>query len=153
MTDEKITISLEELIDENKSKWVKPKLPGVNPDFEVLISYIPASKYEELREKNLRLQTNPTTGTKEWVLDTIRFFEDLLREVVKDWKNLKVKDLIHLIPIKEDVFKKIPPETEVNFSEKNLLLLAKHSSIFTTWVSGEVNNVSDLNEVDLEGNF
>lgn len=141
-----------EIVDTEKEVWLKPDIPNLSDNFYVKIKYISPDKIEEIREKSMKITFDPKTGQKQFNLDIKKFYHKLISEIVKDWKGLTVRDLYHLLPIKND--KKIDENTEVAFSETNLKILAEHSNVFIMWIMSVVNDIDTINfnEVELEKN-
>jgi hypothetical protein len=131
-------MDLKNLVIDNKSAWVDyPEIEG----FEVCINALSRKQWGQMRREHTTQKLDRATRQKIDVLDEERFNESFVREVIKDWKGLKMK---HIPKLMLADIGDADPEADVEFSFDNALTLVTSSVDFDQWVNEEVFNLDNF---------
>jgi len=112
--------SLSDLLTPTKTATVD--FPGYE-GFEVQLTYLAREEMLKLRKKAVSMKINRRTR-------------------IKNWKGLKMKYLVQLIPVDEDKISDM--EAELPFSLENAEVLMQNSNDFDSWITEVVGDLANF---------
>lgn len=122
-------MDLKSLLVDSKTAWVE--FPGLE-GFEVELANLSRKELINLRKKCTINKFDRKTRIFNEELDESKFLNEFSSAVIKNWKGLKLgylEDLI-LVDIKGQ-----NPETEMDYSQENAVVLVENSSEFDNWLN------------------
>ena len=122
-------MELKNLLVDSKTTWVE--FPGLE-NFEVELANLSRKELVSLRKKCTTNKFNRKTRAFEESLDDDKFVKEFTQATVKGWKGLQLGYLEDLLLVD---LKGQNPETELDFTEENALLLVENSSEFDNWLN------------------
>ena len=122
-------MELKNLLVDSKTTWVE--FPGLE-QFEVELANLSRKELVSLRKKCTTNKFNRKTRAFEESLDDEKFVKEFARSTVKGWKGLQIGFLEDLLLVD---LKGQDPETEMEYTEENALLLVENSSEFDNWLN------------------
>ena len=132
---------LSEMITEDRIEWfAHPEMD----EAEFHVKFIEAATYEGLRKKCLLDKRNPYGE-----IDELKFSKLLVKEVLIDWKNFKIKDL-PVINFPTKLESKEKEETEIPYSTKDALAIAAKCPKFNIWLQATVLNFQGFADKERE---
>jgi hypothetical protein len=125
-------MELSKLMVNTKSAWVKyPGLSGLEVEFVNLSR----PELTSLRKKCTVTKFDRKTRKPVEDLDEDMFIEEFTLKTIKNWKGMKLKYLEHFILVD---LGDADPESELEFTTENAVLLVKNSADFDGWVNDVV---------------
>ena len=122
-------MELKNLLVDSKTTWVE--FPGLE-QFEVELANLSRKELVALRKKCTTNKFNRKTRAFEETLDDEKFVKEFAKSTVKGWKGLQIGFLEDLLLVD---LKGQNPETEMEYTEENALLLVENSSEFDNWLN------------------
>ena len=122
-------MELKSLLVATKTTWVE--FPGLD-GFEVELANLSRKELLALRKRCTQNKFNRKTWGFEESLDDEKFVKEFTEATVKGWKGLQLGYLEDLLLVD---LKGQNPETELDFTEENALLLVENSSEFDNWLN------------------
>lgn len=122
-------INLRDMVLETKQ--IEAPYPGMD-HFKVKLNYIPRKKTREIMEASRK--TEWVNGVAIQVQDEEKLLENFVTEAIAGWTGLTIGDVEKLLLIDTDA----TPETPVEFSLDNAMLMVRNSSSFDTWLNNTV---------------
>ena len=122
-------MELKNLLVDTKTTWVE--FPGLD-NFEVELANLSRKELVNLRKKCTSNKFNRKTRAFEEMLDDDKFVKEFSKATVKNWKGLKLKYLEDLLLV--DITGK-DPESDLDWTPENSLLLVENSSEFDNWLN------------------
>jgi hypothetical protein len=122
-------MELKNLLVDSKTTWVE--FPGLE-QFEVELANLSRKELVALRKKCTTNKFNRKTRAFEETLDDEKFVKEFAKATVKGWKGLQIGFLEDLLLVD---LKGQNPETEMEYTEENALLLVENSSEFDNWLN------------------
>ena len=122
-------MELKSLLVDSKTAWVE--FPGLE-GFEVELANLSRKELINLRKKCTINKFDRKTRIFNEELDESKFLNEFSSAVIKNWKGLKLgylEDLI-LVDIKGQ-----NPDTEMDYSQENAVVLVENSSEFDNWLN------------------
>jgi len=122
-------MELKSLLVDSKTAWVD--FPGLD-GFEVELANLSRKELINLRKKCTINKFDRKTRIFNEELDESKFLNEFSSAVIKNWKGLKLgylEDLI-LVDIKGQ-----NPDTEMDYSQENAVVLVENSSEFDNWLN------------------
>jgi hypothetical protein len=122
-------MDLKSLLVDSKTTWVE--FPGLE-GFEVELANLSRKELINLRKKCTINKFDRKTRIFNEELDESKFLNEFSSAVIKNWKGLKLgylEDLI-LVDIKGQ-----NPDTEMDYSQENAVVLVENSSEFDNWLN------------------
>ena len=122
-------MELKSLLVDSKTAWVE--FPGLE-GFEVELANLSRKELINLRKKCTINKFDRKTRIFNEELDETKFLNEFSSAVIKNWKGLKLgylEDLI-LVDIKGQ-----NPDTEMDYSQENAVVLVENSSEFDNWLN------------------
>lgn len=122
-------MDLKSLLVDSKTAWVE--FPGLE-GFEVELANLSRKELINLRKKCTINKFDRKTRIFNEELDESKFLNEFSSAVIKNWKGLKLgylEDLI-LVDIKGQ-----NPDTEMDYSQENAVVLVENSSEFDNWLN------------------
>lgn len=124
-------INLKDLVLE--AKQIEVAYPGMD-NFKITLNWIPRRKAKEILDKSMK--TEWVNGMAIQVKDDELFLKVFVETALAGWTGLTINDLEKLLLIETDH----APETVVDFSIDNAMMLVKNSAAFDTWINNTVFN-------------
>lgn len=135
-----MSISISSLVVPTKT--VELEFPG-KEGFSVTLCTHSKNELVKLRKKCTTSKWSREAGGPVEILDEEKFVKLYSTSVVKTWSGLKVKYLEEfLVADCGD----LDPESEIDFTEDNLITLMKESAEFESWVTNEVHNLANFTQ-------
>ena len=131
--------SLSDLLTPTKTTTVD--FPGYE-GFEVQLTYLAREEMLKLRKKAVSMKINRRTRQPEEELNEEVFLKEYIKAVIKNWKGLKMKYLVQLIPVDEDKISDM--EAELPFSLENAEVLMQNSNDFDSWITEVVGDLANF---------
>lgn len=131
--------SLSDLLTPTKTATVD--FPGYE-GFEVQLTYLAREEMLKLRKKAVSMKINRRTRQPEEELNEEVFLKEYIKAVIKNWKGLKMKYLVQLIPVDEDKISDM--EAELPFSLENAEVLMQNSNDFDSWITEVVGDLANF---------
>jgi len=122
-------MELKNLLVDSKTTWVE--FPGLE-NFEVELANLSRKELVSLRKKCTTNKFNRKTRAFEESLDDDKFVKEFTQSTVKGWKGLQLGYLEDLLLVD---LKGQNPETELEYTEENALLMVENSSEFDNWLN------------------
>ena len=122
-------MELKNLLVDSKTTWVE--FPGLE-DFEVELANLSRKELVALRKKCTQNKFNRKTRAFEETLDDDKFVKEFTNSTVKGWKGLQLAFLEDLLLVD---LKSNDPESLLEYTEENALLLVENSSEFDNWLN------------------
>ena len=122
-------MELKSLLVDSKTTWVE--FPGLE-GFSVELANLSRKELINLRKKCTINKFDRKTRIFNEELDESKFLNEFSSAVIKNWKGLKLgylEDLI-LVDIKGQ-----NPDTEMDYSQENAVVLVENSSEFDNWLN------------------
>lgn len=113
------------------SATVDEEFPGY-PGFVVSVAYPGRQQLTRIRKSASSQKFNRKTGQVDDLLDDEKFLHKFVEAVIKGWTGLKVSYLQELALIDAEG---LDPDTEVDFSVDNAIVLMENSPAFDTWIT------------------
>jgi len=133
-------ISLKSLVTTGKT--IEVEFPGLD-GFLVTLGYISREALQKLRREATKLGFDKKTRAPKEELDEELFTELYTKQTLLGWKGLKLKYLKELMVVDLGEFDE---ELELPYSEEQALDLIKNSTVFDTWVSQTILDISNFNK-------
>ena len=131
-------MNLEELMVDSKAAWMD--YPGCD-GFEIQVANLSRKELIAMRKKCTTSKWDRKNRIMDETLDEEKFVKLFTKATVKSWKGLKLKyleDLI-LVDLKEN-----DPESELEFSAENAILLSSNSTEFDQWINEVVFDLANF---------
>ena len=138
-------MELKNLLVDSKTTWVE--FPGLE-QFEVELANLSRKELVSLRKKCTTNKFNRKTRAFEESLDDEKFVKEFAKSTVKGWKGLQIGFLEDLLLVD---LKGQDPETEMEYTEENALLLVENSSEFDNWLNEVVFDLENF-RTNFKGN-
>ena len=138
-------MELKNLLVDSKTTWVE--FPGLE-NFEVELANLSRKELVSLRKKCTTNKFNRKTRAFEESLDDDKFVKEFTTATVKGWKGLQLGYLEDLLLVD---LKGQNPETELDYTEENALLLVENSSEFDNWLNEVVFDLENF-RTNFKGN-
>ena len=122
-------MELKSLLVDSKTTWVE--FPGLD-DFEVELANLSRKELIALRKRCTQNKFNRKTRAFEEVLDDDKFLEFFTKATVKGWKGLKLKYLEDLVLVE---LGSNDPDTEMEYTIENAIVLVENSNEFDNWLN------------------
>ena len=122
-------MELKSLLVDSKTTWVE--FPGLD-DFEVELANLSRKELVALRKRCTQNKFNRKTRAFEEVLDDDKFLEHFTNSTVKNWKGLKLKYLEDLVLVELGTN---DPESEMEYTIENAIVLVESSNEFDNWLN------------------
>ena len=123
------------------SKEANLEFPGYD-GFKIKVTYLAREELLKLRKKSVSTKINRRTRQPEEELNEEVFLKEYTKAVVKGWSGLKMKYLVHLIPVDEDKISNM--ESELPFTLENALLMMENSNDFDAWLTETVGDLANF---------
>ena len=120
------------------SKEVETNYPGL-PDFKVKLTFLSRETLVAIRKKATKITFKNRQPVEE--LDDELFLKLYVAATVKGWSGFKLKYVEKLAPI--DIGTK-DPESELEYSEDNALVIMSNSTDFDAFVSDVVGDLGNF---------
>lgn len=121
------------------TEYPDPELEG----FVIDIAYVPREELQKIRQKCLVTKFDKKTRQPTESVDDKLFLKLYTEKVLRGWKGLKLKYLKELLPVD---LGSANPEMELEFTVENALELMQNSTVFDTWLTGVINDISFFNK-------
>jgi len=113
--------------------------------FEVEIAFVGREEMTKMFDKCTRLEWNHKTHQREPETDRPKLMKLWSERVLKNWRGLKLKDLVKVVPI-EGPKKDDNPEAVVEATPENKAALLTHNAEFDNFVLRIAQNSEVFNE-------
>ena len=122
-------MELKSLLVDSKTTWVE--FPGLD-GFEVELANLSRKELVALRKKCTSNKFNRKTRAFEEVMDDDKFLKEFTHATVKGWKGLKLKYLedLLLVDLKDN-----DPDSEMEYTQENAMILVENSNEFDNWLN------------------
>jgi len=122
-------MELKSLLVDTKTVWVE--FPGLD-GFEVELANLSRKELVALRKRCTSNKFNRKTRAFEEVLDDDKFIKQFTDASVKGWKGLKLKYLedLLLVDLKDN-----DPNSEMEYTQENAMILVENSNEFDNWLN------------------
>jgi len=120
-------------------EYPDPELEG----FVIEVAYVPREELQKIRQKCLVTKFDKKTRQPAETVDDKLFLKLYTEKVIRGWKGLKLKYLQELLPVE---LGKADPNTELEYTVDNALELMQNSTVFDTWLTGIINDISFFNK-------
>ena len=122
-------MELKSLLVDSKTTWVE--FPGLD-GFEVELANLSRKELIALRKKCTSNKFNRKTRAFEEVMDDDKFLKEFTHATVKGWKGLQLKYLedLLLVDLKDN-----NPESEMEYTQENAMILVENSNEFDNWLN------------------
>lgn len=98
------------------------------PEFEVLVQYLSPTAAKKISDAATTKQVNRRTRQIEDVVDNEKYARLMVKEMVQDWRGLKLDYLEQMVPLSDESRKAIAKEGgEVPFSADDLAFLSDNT--------------------------
>jgi len=125
-------MDLKSLMVDTKDAWVE--FPGCD-GFEVQLVNLARKELVALRKRCIITKFDRNTRQPMETLDEEKFVREFAKATVKSWKGLKLKYLEELLLV--NLVGK-DPESLLEYTEENGVMLVENSSAFDTWINGAI---------------
>jgi hypothetical protein len=95
----------------------------------------------KLRKDSTKVTFKPGQGAVEEFNPDL-FLKEYVKSAVLGWRGLKYEYIQNLVPTDDDL--DVPADAELDFSIEEALSLMKGSTDFDTWVTSNVNTLSNF---------
>jgi len=122
-------MELKSLLVDSKTTWVE--FPGLD-GFEVELANLSRKELVALRKRCTANKFNRKTRAFEEVLDDDKFIKQFTDASVKGWRGLKLKYLedLLLVDLKDN-----DPDSEMEYTQDNAMILVENSNEFDNWLN------------------
>ena len=135
-------MELKSLLVDSKTTWVE--FPGLD-DFEVELANLSRKELIALRKRCTQNKFNRKTRAFEEVLDDDKFLEQFTNATVKGWKGLKLKYLEDLVLVE---LGSNDPDTEMEYTIENAIVLVENSNEFDNWLNEVVFDLENFRSAE-----
>ena len=135
-------MELKSLLVDSKTTWVE--FPGLD-DFEVELANLSRKELVALRKRCTQNKFNRKTRAFEEVLDDDKFLENFTDATVKNWKGLKLKYLEDLVLVELGTN---DPESEMEYTIENAIVLVESSNEFDNWLNEVVFDLENFRSAE-----
>jgi len=135
-------MELKSLLVDSKTTWVE--FPGLD-DFEVELANLSRKELIALRKRCTQNKFNRKTRAFEEVLDDDKFLEFFTKATVKGWKGLKLKYLEDLVLVE---LGSNDPDTEMEYTIENAIVLVENSNEFDNWLNEVVFDLENFRSAE-----
>lgn len=135
-------MELKSLLVDSKTTWVE--FPGLD-DFEVELANLSRKELIALRKRCTQNKFNRKTRAFEEVLDDDKFLEFFTKATVKGWKGLKLKYLEDLVLVE---LGSNDPNTEMEYTIENAIVLVENSNEFDNWLNEVVFDLENFRSAE-----
>ena len=135
-------MELKSLLVDSKTTWVE--FPGLD-DFEVELANLSRKELIALRKKCTQNKFNRKTRAFEEVLDDDKFLEFFTKATVKGWRGLKLKYLEDLVLVE---LGSNDPNTEMEYTIENAIVLVENSNEFDNWLNEVVFDLENFRSAE-----
>jgi len=135
-----MAISLSNLV--TTGKQINVQFPGLE-GFEVTLGYVSREELQKIRKEATQISFDKKTRQPVEELDEVKFTELYTSKTVLGWKGLKLKYLKELMVVD---LGDLDEDEELPYSREQALDLIKYSSVFDTWVSQTITDISNFNK-------
>ena len=135
-------MELKSLLVDSKTTWVE--FPGLD-DFEVELANLSRKELIALRKRCTQNKFNRKTRAFEEVLDDDKFLEFFTKATVKGWRGLKLKYLEDLVLVE---LGSNDPDTEMEYTIENAIVLVENSNEFDNWLNEVVFDLENFRSAE-----
>ena len=135
-------MELKSLLVDSKTTWVE--FPGLD-GFEVELANLSRKELIALRKRCTSNKFNRKTRAFEEVMDDDKFLKEFTNSTVKNWKGLKLKYLEDLVLV--DLATN-DPESEMEYTDDNALILVENSNEFDNWLNEVVFDLENFRSAE-----
>ena len=135
-------MELKSLLVDSKTTWVE--FPGLD-DFEVELANLTRKELIALRKRCTQNKFNRKTRAFEEVLDDDKFLEFFTKATVKGWRGLKLKYLEDLVLVE---LGSNDPNTEMEYTIENAIVLVENSNEFDNWLNEVVFDLENFRSAE-----
>ena len=135
-------MELKSLLVDSKTTWVE--FPGLD-DFEVELANLSRKELIALRKRCTQNKFNRKTRAFEEVLDDDKFLEFFTKATVKGWRGLKLKYLEDLVLVE---LGSNDPNTEMEYTIENAIVLVENSNEFDNWLNEVVFDLENFRSAE-----
>ena len=135
-------MELKSLLVDSKTTWVE--FPGLD-DFEVELANLSRKALIALRKRCTQNKFNRKTRAFEEVLDDDKFLEFFTKATVKGWRGLKLKYLEDLVLVE---LGSNDPNTEMEYTIENAIVLVENSNEFDNWLNEVVFDLENFRSAE-----
>ena len=135
-------MDLKSLLVDSKTTWVE--FPGLD-GFEVELANLSRKELIALRKRCTQNKFNRKTRAFEEVLDDDKFLEFFTKATVKGWKGLKLKYLEDLVLVE---LGSNDPDTEMEYTIENAIVLVENSNEFDNWLNEVVFDLENFRSAE-----
>ena len=135
-------MDLKSLLVDSKTTWVE--FPGLD-NFEVELANLSRKELIALRKRCTQNKFNRKTRAFEEVLDDDKFLENFTDATVKNWKGLKLKYLEDLLLVE---LGSNDPNTEMEYTTENAIVLVENSNEFDNWLNEVVFDLENFRSAE-----
>ena len=135
-------MELKSLLVDSKTTWVE--FPGLD-NFEVELANLSRKELIALRKRCTQNKFNRKTRAFEEVLDDDKFLEFFTKATVKGWKGLKLKYLEDLVLVE---LGSNDPDTEMEYTIENAIVLVENSNEFDNWLNEVVFDLENFRSAE-----
>lgn len=122
------------------SKTVTVEYPGM-PGFTIDVCFLSRETLQSIRKKATKTSFKNRQPLEE--LNDELFLELYVKASIKGWKGLKMTYLEQLAPVDVSDEK---PDTELDYTEENALMLMKASTNFDAFISEQVTDLGNFSK-------
>lgn len=122
------------------SKTVTVEYPGM-PGFSIDVCFLSRETLQSIRKKATKTSFKNRQPLEE--LNDELFLELYVKASIKGWKGLKMTYLEQLAPVDVSDEK---PDTELDYTEENALMLMKASTNFDAFISEQVTDLGNFSK-------
>ena len=135
-------MDLKSLLVDSKTTWVE--FPGLD-GFEVELANLSRKELIALRKRCTQNKFNRKTRAFEEVLDDDKFLEHFTNATVKGWRGLKLKYLEDLVLVE---LGSNDPNTEMEYTIENAIVLVENSNEFDNWLNEVVFDLENFRSAE-----
>ena len=135
-------MELKSLLVDSKTTWVE--FPGLD-NFEVELANLSRKELIALRKRCTQNKFNRKTRAFEEQLDDDKFLEEFTNSTVKNWKGLKLKYLEDLLLVE---LGSNDPNTEMEYTTENAIVLVENSNEFDNWLNEVVFDLENFRSAE-----
>ena len=135
-------MELKSLLVDSKTTWVE--FPGLD-NFEVELANLSRKELIALRKRCTQNKFNRKTRAFEEVLDDDKFLEFFTKATVKGWRGLKLKYLEDLVLVE---LGSNDPNTEMEYTIENAIVLVENSNEFDNWLNEVVFDLENFRSAE-----
>lgn len=135
-----MAISLSNLVTTGKK--IEVEFPGLD-GFFVTLGYVSREELQKIRRESLEITFDKKTRQPVEEVDSEKFTDLYTRKTVLGWKGLKLKYLKELMVVE---LGELNEDQELEYSPEQALDLIKYSTVFDSWVSQIISDISNFNK-------